>query len=286
MGGEFSLSPRLGRQKPFDTDEDPVDESGGELSFTLERSRAILSLPLSLTVGVASSPQWFDDETPEHGLYGQLTLGDDYRPIHRLRTTEGDADASEDVHDALRPVLSYRYTRIYNDLLSDFARDEHEVAGGIRYRDVRTIMCEKANPGAANVKGACGDLPGISYVLRADVSRIWSSDPTETRLAPRVRGELVSHLLKRSIRLFGRMEYEWRFYDGVRVAGSGEKREERRLRAGAGIDLSAWADRYVKGLELELEAQVQRRWSNDPDRRHTRFYVIPALTFGWKFGGA
>jgi hypothetical protein len=54
---ELSLAPRLGREQPFDTAEELVDESEGDLSLTVTREEAVGRLPLSLKVGIASSPQ-------------------------------------------------------------------------------------------------------------------------------------------------------------------------------------------------------------------------------------
>ncbi|HEY0028851.1 MAG TPA: hypothetical protein VGC35_13370 [Allosphingosinicella sp.] len=287
---EISTGARIGRKNPFDTTEDLIDESEHELALSGKVTHPIWDLPLTVKGGITWSPQQFNDEDPESGLYGELTLGDDYHPIHKLGRFEQAGDADDDVLDAMRPFGSVRYTRVYRSPLDGFVRDEEQVTLGIRYRNVVSIMCERrmGRGQSAEAVGACVDAEGkstagISWELRAQVTRIWSSQAEEERLAPSVRADVVSQLIGRSLRFFVRGQYELQFYDHAMVASTGREREDRRLRLGAGIDLSDWATRRLKGAGLELEAQYQRRWSNDADRRHERFYIVPTVSFSYGY---
>src|SRR4028119_73465 len=186
---ELSLGQRIGRERPFDSTEDVVDEGENELAFTLQRSNTIGSLPVAVTGGLTYSPYLFDDdEEPESAQYGEITLGDAFIPLHRLRPFKA-GQATNKVQDAPRPYARYRYTRAFRGLLEDFQRNEHQITIGFRFRDIRTIMCDQVLRPASEV-GACTNVPGWSWEVRGEANRIWSSDPDEERLVPSVRAEV------------------------------------------------------------------------------------------------
>lgn len=273
---EFSIGPRLGKEQPFDTSEELVDESEAELSVAVRRTLDGFPWQLQLKAGMAWSPQYFDDGDPESGLYSEASIGDTYVPLRQL-LLRGKKDRAKAVEDGLRPYARYRFTRVHNQLLGNRVRDEHQATFGLRFRDVRTIMCERELP-PADMAGACTDTRGVYWEARAEINRIWSTDPNEERVVPSLRVDLYSRPLAGEVRIFGQAQIEARFYEQARDPVSGGRREDLRLRLGAGLDLSGLSGRVLPGLGLELMAQFQRRWSNDDTKEHKRFYFIPSLT--------
>jgi len=284
-GVELSLSPRIGKEQPFGTSQEVVDESEGELSASIKRADAVrlssLSLPLQLKVGVTTSPQYLDEADPESSYYGEVTLGDEFIPLTKY-LVRGTGKTTGAVSDARRPYARYRYTRIYNGFLDDFARNEHQVTLGFRYRNVVSIMCDVAGLPPADEE-ACSDQPGVSVEVRGELNAIWSSDRNEERIAPHVRLDVTSRRLWGGARLFGRGQLEARFYDHARAAATGKRREDWRLRLTAGVDISEALAKAIPGAELELAGQFQRRWSTDESKEHSRFYFVPALTLSLGF---
>jgi hypothetical protein len=278
-GLELSVTPRIGRQQPFDTSEDVVDESETELVLSFKRPNTVGSLPLALKAGLTWSPQYFDDSDPQSGIYGEIGVGDSYLPLSRLAFRRGTA-APTAIDDGFRPYASYRYTSVRQAFLDARVRDEHQITAGLRYRDIRSIMCQ---PNAVEGVTPCGTDPGVSWEARAEVKQIWSSDPAEERTAPSVRADLISRPRAGGIRFFARAQVEARFYDSARASPSGEHRQDWILRLTPGINLTGLIQHWLRGPELELGGQLQRRWSNDPGRRNTRFYFVPSLSFSGSF---
>lgn len=271
----FSLSPRVGEPLPLDSSEDIVDESEGELSFVVRRPRTIGSLQLQLKGGVTSSPHLFDDDDPESSLYGELTLGDTYLTIGELVLREG-GDPSA-IRDAVRPYFRYRLTNVYGDFLQDWSRRDHTVTTGVRYRDIRTIMCHARMPAAAEV-GACTNRPGVYVEARAEVNQTWSTNIGYRRLYPSLRVDVYSRPFAGGLRVFGWAQGELSFFHDERTPDDEELRRDFRLRLTGGLDLSEWARRLGPRLDLVLAGQYQRRWSNNAGKEHDRGYFIPSLT--------
>ncbi|HEY0086417.1 MAG TPA: hypothetical protein VGB65_10960 [Allosphingosinicella sp.] len=280
-GVELSFSPRIGKQQPFGTSEELIDESEGELSVSIKRTNTVGRLPLQLKAGISTSPQYFDEGDPESGYFGEITVGDAFIPLTTY-LVRGTAEKTDAVSDARRPYARYRYTRIHNGFLDGFARDEHQATLGFRFRNVVTIMCDVADLPPADEE-ACSKEPGVSFEVRTELNRIWSSDRNEERFAPQVRLDITSRRLWGGARIFGRGQIEARFYDHARAAATGKRREDWRLRLTGGVDVSEAVARAVPGAELELAAQFQRRWSSDETKEHSRFYFVPALTFSLGF---
>lgn len=273
---ELSIGPRIGEPLPIDSDDDIVDDSEGELTISITRSNIPTVNQLQFKLGITSSPQYLDAQDPESSYYGEVAIGDTYVSLRRLRPHSGNG-ATNEVEDAWRPYGRYRFTRIFQGFLNDYVRNEHQVTAGIRYRDVRSIMCDLAIAAATEV-GACSNMRGVSWEVRAEVNRIWSSDDAEERFNPVLRFDLISRRLLGGVRIFGRAQAEAGFYQHARVPLTNERREDWRLRLTGGIDLSVLASRLGPDVALELAGQFQRRWSNDPSKEHSRAYFIPTLS--------
>lgn len=277
----FSVSPRVGEALPVDLAEDPVDESEGEASILIRRPNSILGkYQFQLRAGVVASPQHFDDQDPSSSIFGEVTIGDTYRTLGEL-TMQQPGDVSLNVADAYRPYLRYKYTRNYADFLQAWARDDHTITAGVRYRDVRTIMCDSEMAPATEV-GACSDLPGVYLEVRAELNQTFSTDIGYRRLFPSVRIDGYSRPFWGGVRFFAWAQYEASFFEDERTI-EGDARHDGRLRATAGFDLSGLVRRAVPGLEFTLAGQFQRRWSNNPDKRHERGYFIPAVSLSTSF---
>lgn len=282
-GGRFeiSIAPRLGKEQPFESSEELVDESEGEVSLSVRRPNTVGRLPLQLKTGITHSPQYVDEADPQSAYYGEVSVGDSYLSLREFALRHS-GERAGDVEDGMRPYARYRFARVYEDFFDSWRRNDHRLAVGVRYRDVRTIMCEVAAP-AASEAGACSNVPGVSWEARGEVNRIWSSDPAEERLAPSGRLSVYSRPMWGGLRAYGEADLEARFYDSVRIAPGGRKREDLRLRLTAGVDLTPLVGRAVPGMGFTLAGQFQRRWSNEDGRGHSRFYFIPTITWGRSF---
>lgn len=272
---EISASPRLGKPLPRFSDEVLRDESEGEVNVSIQRDEVLGNYPLKAKFGLTGSPQVLDDQDATSAYYGEITFGDTYRPLYELELEKGGGRAP-DVEDAYRFYARYRFTSAHKGSFDTWLRDEHQLTAGIRYRDVRTIMCSTVM-GPARDEGACSNLSGIYLEWRAEVSQIFSTDVTKRRIAPNVRGDIYSPRFLGGIRFFGRAQLEASFYSELRTP-AGALREDWRLRATSGFDLSALASRLGPGINFELAGQYQRRWSNDPGSRHERLYFAPSIS--------
>lgn len=189
--GELSLelSPRIGKPLPANADGDLIDEGEYGIGFALSRKRASGLLAFQLKGGAAYSPQIFDREPAESSVYAEATVGDTYLSFQELRRRLH-ATKAGDVEDAIRPYARYRFSKAFAGLLGATDRDEHQVTGGLRYRDVQTIMCDAPDKLPADMVGPCSDTPGIYWEGRIEAKNIWSTDPAKRRFAPSVRFDL------------------------------------------------------------------------------------------------
>jgi len=271
----FSINPRIGKSLPSDSSQDIVDEGEGEIAFTISRPKTKGGVQLQFKFGIISAPQLFDKADPTSALYGEATIGDSYVTVRELLDRSG--ELSPDVSDAVRPYVRYRFTAAYNDFLDTWARSDDTLTAGVRYRDVRTIMCNEKLPPATRV-GACSDTPGVYVEARAEVSHTWSTDVSYRRVYPSLRLDVYSRPLAGGVRIFGWAQGETSFFRDERNL-KGRLRKDQRLRLAAGLDLSKWVSRLGPKIDLSISGQYQRRWSNFADKRHERGYFIPSFTF-------
>lgn len=200
----ISASPRIGRSLPFRADDIPVDESEAEISVAAANRDAFGFTKLESRIGVASSPQLLDDSDAASAIYAQVTVGDSFIPFRRLllRST---GNLNGKVADAWRPYARYRFTRNYANFFRAYARSDHQVTAGIRYRDVRTIMADSQLAPATEV-GAASETVGWYWEARAEGSQIWSTDDTRKRFTPLVRLDVYSRPVAGGVRIFARSQ--------------------------------------------------------------------------------
>lgn len=254
-----------------------VDESDAELSLAFRRPFARLrGVQIQFKGGLTYSPQMLSDADRESALYGEVSIGDTYLPLRRLMEN-GRIREAEGLEDAFRPYGSYRFTNVRNSFIGASARDDHQVTGGIRYRDVRTRLCDPSQS-----EDSCER--GYYFEARLEVANVWSTDPTRDRLMPTVRLDIVSREYMNSLRLFGRASVDANFYANAQNL-AGDAREDWRLRLTGGVDLSALMMRTtgLSDITVEFAVRYQQRWSNVADQDHRRFYFVPAFRVATKF---
>ena len=78
----------------------------------------------------------------------------------------------------------------------------------------------------------------------------------------------------------------WTFYRNERVGYWSELRQDLRLRVQAGLDVSAPVRRSFavkKDISAQVRGRFQRNWSNRADKKHSRLFFVPSITFGMRF---
>lgn len=273
---EVSASPAFGEPIRTGANDDPVDDSEYEALLRLRRplNRAG-GIRLQLQAGVTSTPEFFEgslDESRESSVYGEVQLGDTFVPFRELRRRNFRITANATEPAAFRPYLRYRLARVDKGTFEGYLRTDHSMTAGLRYRRVPFVTSD-------------GKEPGLYYELRAQLTRIWSTDPSEELWNPQVRADVYSQPFWRGTRIVVRASAEANFFENVRVPDangipSDELRREPRFRLNAGFDISKPLQTWLRfdDIELELMGRLQRRESNDESREHWRLYFMPALT--------
>jgi hypothetical protein len=273
---ELSASPAFGEPIRTGVDDDPVDDSEYEALVRFRRPLDRLGgIRLQLQAGVTSTPEFLEgslDESRESSVYGEVQLGDTFVPFRELRRRNFRITANSTEPAALRPFVRYRFARVDEGTFDGYLRTDHTLTAGLRYRRIPFVTND-------------GKEPGLYYELRAQVTRIWSTDPGEEIWNPRVQADVYSQPCWRGTRFVFRTSAEVNFFDNVRVPDANgnptdERRREPRFRVHLGFDVSKPLQTWLRfeDIELELMGRIQRRESNDESREHWRLYFVPSLT--------
>ncbi|GEM_PF-2901362 len=279
---DFDLSPRIGEALPSSDDSELIDESEGSVSLAFSRGERLKRLQFK--VGASTAPQLIGGGDPESGFFAEATVGDAYIPFDQLIGSDREIDPS--LADAWRPYARYRFGSSYTNFFDSHVRDLHTVTAGIRYRDVRTIVEERAIKlqDFTQVSANAAATRGWYWEARAEGSNTWSTDATAEKLGLTLRADVYSSPFLGGVRLFGVAQGDLTFYDSA-LAPNGDKREDQRLRLTAGLDLTELVDSKASGLRLTIGGQFQRRWSNDPAQEHSRGYFVPNIGLNVPLGG-
>ncbi|TXC73374.1 hypothetical protein FSZ31_01020 [Sphingorhabdus soli] len=278
--GTFDLGIRLGKNLPLDADPDLVDESelGAKIAFKRKSSNGLV--PLQFSFGITDSPGLVKGADPASTYFGRITIGDAYLPLRELTLASDPTKSATAVSDAIRPYAYYQYSSLHDGLLKKRQREDNEVGVGLRYRDVVTIMADRAMNGSAEEVGAATNTPGWYWEASGQIARIWSSNPDKEKLVPQVKLSVYSPIIRR-VRFFAKGQGDFSFYQSA-LTPMGDDRQDQRLRVTAGVDLSSlvedWGD-----VSLEIAGQFQRQWSNDPTAESTRGYFLPSASISFEF---
>lgn len=277
---EFQLRPAIGEPINRTADDDVVDDSEYEALLRIRRPLdSLRGIRLQLQGGVVSTPNLLDGENSQSALYGEIQLGDTYIPYTELRRANFRVSAAATRPNAFRPYVRYRYSRLYDGLLEDYSRTDHRATAGLRYRRVPFTVeqrhTEDGRPEPAQI------LPGLYFELRAELSRVWSTNPGEELWNPRLQLDVYSRPFWNGTRFVFRATGEMSIYDNA-LAPNGDERVDTRLRVVAGFDLTEPLEDLLDLkdgiMQAELMGRFQVRWSNDPGREHTRLYFVPTVT--------
>ncbi len=273
-------TPGFGQDDAFDLDADIVDE--GEYSAEIEANLPKIwrDQGLALLVGVTASPQIFDKQQATTSQYAELKFGDSWQNITKLTAAESKSLANGNVQDRLRPFLKLRYTENFTDTFDQRSRTGQDMTIGLRYSDVRTIMCDVAGS-FARKSGACSDVPGVSYELRGELLRSWSSDDNREVTQITGRFDLSSRPIAGAFRLSARARVDRSLFSHA-LALAGEKRREWRYRLGIGANLTPLVSKLNEDLSFDTEFRRQWRDSNDPARDKNDFHILATLTWSMK----
>lgn len=233
---------------------------------------------LQLQAGIVSTPNFLDADSSESAAYGEIQLGDTYVPFSELRRGRF-RSAGATRKNAVRPYVKYRFSSVHEDLLEQHKRSDHRATAGFRYRRIPyTVQPGYSENGIPDTKL----WPGAYFEVRAEVSKVWSSQGSEDLWNPRVQFDLYGPPFWNGTRFVFRATAEMNLYDHA-LAPDGDKRIDTRLRAVSGLDLSEplrdQFDLPDGSVQAELLGRLQQRWSNDPGRKHTRLYFVPSLNF-------
>ncbi|ATE64017.1 hypothetical protein COO09_21275 [Rhizorhabdus dicambivorans] len=262
----------LGKNLPLNNESKGTDYSEYAVISSLKKKRAVGNLSVKATGGLVFNSDVFgpDDETY---YYGELTLGGDPYSLRDLRFDKDDADA---VEDQITPTLSVKHSEVYSGFLHSYARRETTLTGGVTFKDVRTIVCPLGKPGRVGDQ-VCSNDPGFSYKLALQVTKLWSDDPGERRWAPKAKLALAGPVVKDSFLIFGRAEYEYRFYEAG-VPGISRSRRDHRVMFAAGLDFAPLFGRYTDLVDTaELGVMYLGRRSTDDTQDFDRAYFSPSL---------
>jgi len=268
--GELTLSPSFGKSIE-ETSAATVDDSEYEAAIRLRGPLDSLGgMRLQLQAGVTYSPNW-DTDPSESAYYGEIQLGDTYIAPRRLLRGDFGTVAS-DTEPAIRPFGRIRHSRVEKNFLGSRQRDDTQATIGLRYRRAPYVLENDRS------------VRGMYFEIRAEVSRIWSTDRDERLWNPKVQFDVYSKPLARSLRLLARVSYEVNFFSEKRVPA--ELRQDGRLRVTAGADLSQLAARVFgsENVSVEILGRYQGRWSNDPTGDHQRGYFVPSISLTLPFG--
>ncbi len=278
---KLDATPAFAQDDALDLDEDIVDE--GEYVATLEVSKKNIwhSQGIALAMGVSSAPQKFDDQAPTSARFYEIRVGGDaIRSLHKLTLAETNDLADAAVNDQWRPYAKFRHSVFYDGFFDSRARQGQDLTVGLRFVDVRTIMCDHAARPASTV-GACSNTPGVSWDVRAEAMHGWSSDDARELTQYTLRADLIGRTVARAVRFGVRLRADRSHFDHVLVGT--EKRKEWRVRAGVGANFTPLVSRLHKDLTLDFELRRQWRDSNDPARDKDDFHFLAATGFTVKF---
>lgn len=269
LEGGLTLSPALGKSRPFDQSETLLDESEGELVARL--SVPVAGSTLKLTGGISATPRLFDDVAPESAHYGEAKFERQFA-VGKAR------DAS--LSDTITAYAAYRRTVAHQDFLGHSSRSDNSFTIGVTYENTlwlwrRCVECQ--NPVALKElsKG-----PAISFT--PEFAYVDSTDPDRRRLSPSVQLKLAYPLMS-GASLFVKVKGTAALYDRARL-DFGRKREDYKLTIDPGIALQDLLG-LPKGMELAIAARFARNWSNKPDARYSRFYAVPSFSLKIPMGG-
>ncbi len=263
---EFSASPSFGSSVSDDIASTMIDESEYEASFRAWTALDRLNgLRAQLKAGITYSPNYFDDDQPESGVYGEAQLGDTFIRLRNI--VHGNFSEAEGVNNAVRPYARYRFTSVHKNFMAAHVRDDQQATIGLRYRHVPYVMTED------NMER------GLYFEARIEINRIWSTDNAEELWNPKTQVDIYSKPLWRNVRLVGRATFEGQLYDHL-DARPGKQRDDWRMRLTGGFDISDIASKLFgnNDLSVEILGRFQRRWSNADDARHVRAYFVPSLS--------
>lgn len=261
---QLNLTPKIGTSLPLSTDLDPVDNSGVDGSFTIERKGRTGLSDFAITFGITSAPQLLDDNNETSSLYVKATVGDRFIPFGEILRRVDGRDLSIEP-DAWRPYASYQFARVHSGLLDRRTSDDHTMTIGIRYRDIRSVMRSSGER-------------GVYAEFRGEIQRVWSTLDEREEIVPSVRARLYSRPLPGGWRIFGEGRGDYKFFTNRPLVG-GEDREDRRLRLTLGADLSS----LLNGPQVEVGVEYQKLWSNDDTADHDRLFFAPTISLGHKF---
>jgi hypothetical protein len=272
----IEAAPAFGQKDAFDLDESPVDEGEYKISVAAISPKVWRDQKLTLTVGATSSPQLLDGQQPKSSNYFEVKFGDTYENITRIMRSDSSI-LEKDVQDAWRPYVSLRHTNNYDGLLSDRTRSGQELSGGIRYRDIRSIMCATQMDPASEA-GTCSATPGVSYELRAEVLHAWSTDDNREMMQYTGRADIVSRPIANIFRLYGRGRADRMVFENAVTPGN-EKQRDWRFRLGAGINFAPLLDPLKRNFSFDVEFRHQWLDSNNPAKDKNDFHLIATLTW-------
>ncbi len=175
--------------------------------------------------------------------------------------------------DAVRPYLRYRFISAHSEFIGGRIRDDHRITGGVRYRNIRSIMTSSLEPWRDPVMG-------WYWEGRLEGSKIFSTDPTKRRIAPTARLDVYSRPIG-LVRIFGRAQGELSWFEDAPLA-NGDNRRDQLVRFSAGLDVGRLLGQFTSALSGEVGVQYQKRWSNEPTARHERGYFVPSLILSTK----
>lgn len=293
----FGISPTLGQNSPAFLETDIIDDSGAE--FYIRATRPLIGpINLRFQAGLAASPNLLDGDAVASGYYGQVSLGEADDSLTRfLALNSAGVEVPASLQDTVLPYARYRYTRNFEGtslFRTDKAKDNQFVIG-LRFRDVRGIMCEpreieRRRNTPSGPKPDCSGPRGLYLEFDPRLTLVESNDPLRDRMSPSFRGQIVSRPLGPGIRLFGEAYGEISYYDSSRVP-SGERREDRLRRFTAGLylsDITTPALRRFTGLgeistDVSIALRYEQKFSNKPDTAYERWFLVVGASLTYPF---
>lgn len=269
------------------------------LSFFVRGTRPIVGpISLRLEAGAGATPSFFDDDDAKSNYYLQVSLGEADDNLTRfLALTDAETIAEAAVQDRILPFLRHRFTQSFKGpgLFSGEEPSEHQTSLGMRFRDVRGVMCEGEEIAASEVntdtRRICQSATGLYLEFTPSVALVDSSDPNRDRIVPAFTGQIVSRPVLYGFRFFGEAHGEISFYRTERSA-SGQKGEDRTRRFTAGVMLGTPVQRWIRSrggffstidADVRLAVRYQRVASTNPERRQERFSFVPSITLTQNF---